>query len=386
MKTLTNFTTSDRWNILSPIKNVLHKKSAGEVIAKESQLYPEELFTMLYHQECKRSERSKEPFLLMLIDISRLSALAPARYLLPVEEHLQNSTRGHDCKGWYRNGSVIGVIFTELMNTRETVLQKRLNDGLRTVLGHGIAGMITLSIYQISGTTKTPLHPPGSVPVVGISQENGLLYPESIPKRAIDILGATVGIALFFPLFILVALLVKTTSKGPILFSQERVGKNGKPFRMLKFRSMYTNNNDAIHREYVSKLIKGTVEGEPAAGGKKIYKMQKDPRITPIGRFIRKTSLDELPQFFNVLKGDMSIVGPRPALKYEVDQYDIWHCRRVITKPGITGFWQVEGRSLTTFDGMVRMDIRYIERSSLLFDLWLIIKTPFSLFTAKGAC
>ena len=155
---------------------------------------------------------------------------------------------------------------------------------------------------------------------------------------------------------------------------------------MLKFRSMYSNNSDSQHREFVAKLIKGEIDAEADESGEKIYKIKNDPRVTPIGRFLRKTSLDEIPQFFNVLKGEMSLVGPRPAIGYEVDQYDLWHRRRIVAKPGITGFWQVAGRSLTTFDGMVRMDIRYIQKSSFISDLLLIIRTPFVLLGSKGAC
>ena len=143
---------------------------------------------------------------------------------------------------------------------------------------------------------------------------------------------------------------------------------------------MFINSDETIHKEYVSKLIRGEVSEQ------KVYKIRSDPRVTPLGRFLRKTSFDELPQFFNVLWGDMSLVGPRPPIPYETAQYDLWHLRRIMeNKPGITGFWQVEGRSSTTFDGMVRMDLKYSRKQSVLFDLKLILKTPLSLLTTRGA-
>jgi lipopolysaccharide/colanic/teichoic acid biosynthesis glycosyltransferase len=146
---------------------------------------------------------------------------------------------------------------------------------------------------------------------------------------------------------------------------------------------MYVNNDATIHKDFVTDFIKGNIK-ESADGQKPVFKIQNDPRITPIGRFLRKTSLDEIPQFINVLMGDMSLVGPRPSIPYEVEQYDLWHRRRVLeVKPGITGLWQVEGRSSLTFDNMVRLDLQYIKRCSFFLDMKLLIKTPFML--VKGA-
>lgn len=150
---------------------------------------------------------------------------------------------------------------------------------------------------------------------------------------------------------------------------------------------MKVNNDESAHREYVTKLIKGQAEAvTDDTTGTKVYKIVKDPRITSIGQFLRKTSLDELPQFINVLLGNMSLVGPRPPIPYEVAEYHLWHKRRVLeTKPGITGYWQVEGRSTTNFEGMVRMDLQYIRKKSFWLDIKVILKTPLALFTSKGA-
>ena len=146
---------------------------------------------------------------------------------------------------------------------------------------------------------------------------------------------------------------------------------------------MYVNNDSTIHKEFVTDFIKGKIKETPD-GRKSIFKIKNDPRVTPIGRILRKTSLDEIPQFINVLLGDMSLVGPRPSIPYEVEQYDLWHHRRVLeVKPGITGLWQVEGRSSLTFDNMVRLDLQYIKKWTFFLDIKLLIKTPFTL--VKGA-
>jgi len=191
------------------------------------------------------------------------------------------------------------------------------------------------------------------------------------------------------PLLMAVAGLIKLTSKGPVLFRQERVGLFGKPFTFLKFRSMYVDSDQTKHKEYVTKFITDSRRkdaNESDLGENGVYKLTNDSRITPVGKFIRKTSLDELPQFFNVLKGDMSLVGPRPPIPYECEQYDLWHRRRILeVKPGITGLWQIKGRSSTTFDEMVRLDLNYVTNWSLLLDLKILFRTPFAVFKGKGA-
>jgi lipopolysaccharide/colanic/teichoic acid biosynthesis glycosyltransferase len=177
------------------------------------------------------------------------------------------------------------------------------------------------------------------------------------------------------------------TTPGPIIFKQTRFGKKGVHFQFYKFRSMYWNTDDQLHREYVTNLIKGNLEkinqGDKEAP---LFKIVSDSRVTRIGRIIRRTSIDELPQFLNVLKGEMSLVGPRPPLDYEVQKYEPWHLRRVLeVKPGITGLWQVGGRSTTSFDEMVRLDLRYAKNWSLWLDLKIIFKTAKAVFGLKGA-
>jgi lipopolysaccharide/colanic/teichoic acid biosynthesis glycosyltransferase len=386
MKTL-KLKQRNRWNWRSLSKGETSIGDGLSGVPAGSRLYPEELFAKLYHQECKRSERSSMPFLLMLIDVSCLIAAGPSRHLESIENFLEDSTRDYDLKGWYRAGRIIGIIFAEHQCIEGAVLKERILRGFRTAPGSGPVEMPLLKIYRIRGISseKIDIDMEESGKVEKIRRKNDSRCRSGFRKRMVDIIGAAFGIVIFSPFFLMIAILVKATSRGPVFFGQERIGKDGMPFQMLKFRSMYVDNDDSPHREFVTKLIQGEIRGASGELGEKIYKIRNDPRVTPIGRLIRKTSLDELPQFFNVLKGDMSLVGPRPALSYEVAQYDLWHRRRVSAKPGITGLWQVEGRSHTTFDGMVRMDIRYIERWSVLLDLLLIIKTPFSLVSAKGA-
>jgi len=189
-------------------------------------------------------------------------------------------------------------------------------------------------------------------------------------KRSIDIIGSSLVLVLCAPLFLAITLAIMLTSKGPVMFRQTRLGYRGKPFAFLKFRSMYVHGKTPdIHKEYVTKLISGAY-GPVGEGG--VYKLTNDPRITPFGRFLRRTSLDELPQLWNVLRGDMSLVGPRPAIPYEVTRYEPWQKLRLSSKPGITGLWQVTGRSSTSFVHMVKLDIEYIEHPSIRRDLRIL--------------
>jgi exopolysaccharide biosynthesis polyprenyl glycosylphosphotransferase len=194
-------------------------------------------------------------------------------------------------------------------------------------------------------------------------------------KRATDIIGATVGLLLLLPVFIVVAVLIKLEDpKGPIFFHQVRVGRNEAPFRMYKFRSMVSNAEE---------LLNGLLSQNEISGA--MFKMKEDPRITKVGKFIRKTSIDELPQLWNVIRGDMALVGPRPPLPREVSQYSSYDKLRLKVKPGCTGLWQVSGRNELSFDQMVELDLDYIRRRSVLFDLKIIVKTISVLTGSKDA-
>jgi lipopolysaccharide/colanic/teichoic acid biosynthesis glycosyltransferase len=199
--------------------------------------------------------------------------------------------------------------------------------------------------------------------------------PYLLVKRCIDILGATVGIVLLSFLFVVVAILIKMEDpKGAVLFSQKRIGLNGKEFKMYKFRSMVSNAEEKLENLLKYNEVSGAM-----------FKMKDDPRITKIGKFIRKTSIDELPQLINVLKGDMSLVGPRPPLPREVAEYSEYDKQRLMVIPGCTGLWQVSGRNSLGFSEMVELDLMYIRKRSLLFDVKIIFKTVFVLFGSKDA-
>jgi lipopolysaccharide/colanic/teichoic acid biosynthesis glycosyltransferase len=206
-------------------------------------------------------------------------------------------------------------------------------------------------------------------------------------KRAIDVVGALALLVLFAPVMAATALAILSSTRDSVIFRQVRLGRGGVPFVFYKFRSMRSDADDRIHRRYVTSLIDGKLrESDQGDGQRPLYKMKCDPRVTAVGRFIRKTSIDELPQLINVLKGEMSLVGPRPPITYEAERYQPWHLRRILeVKPGITGLWQVIGRSRTTFDEMVRLDIRYIRERSLVLDLKILLKTVYVVLKCDGA-
>jgi lipopolysaccharide/colanic/teichoic acid biosynthesis glycosyltransferase len=192
-----------------------------------------------------------------------------------------------------------------------------------------------------------------------------------VAKRILDILFSSIALVMFSPIIIFIILLIKLESPGPVFFRQERIGENGRKFIFLKFRTMYYID-DNEHRAYLSLLI----HGSGSEIGEDTLKIPRDPRLTKIGRFLRRTALDELPQFVIVLKGDMSLVGPRPPIPYEVELYDEWHKERLKAKPGITGLWQMQPDFSTTFDEMVKLDIQYVRTRSLLLDLKILFLTP----------
>lgn len=179
---------------------------------------------------------------------------------------------------------------------------------------------------------------------------------------------------------------IKLTSKGPVLYRQPRLGQHGVTFSFLKFRSMHANCDSALHQQYVADFIAGNALQQQDSRGVGTYKLTGDPRITALGGLLRKSSLDELPQLINVLKGDMSLVGPRPPLPYEFEHYTLWHRRRVWeAKPGITGLWQIKSRSRAKFDEMVRLDLQYIRKSSLWLDCKILLQTPRAVIAGDGA-
>jgi lipopolysaccharide/colanic/teichoic acid biosynthesis glycosyltransferase len=205
--------------------------------------------------------------------------------------------------------------------------------------------------------------------------------PATVAGRLLDVAVAGVALLLLLPVLAVIALAVRLSSPGPVLFRQRRVGRDLRPFTVLKFRTMRAGASSAVHRDYVRSLIGN--KPEPKTHGK-LYKLVVDDRVTGVGRFLRSWSLDELPQLWNVLRGEMSLVGPRPVIEYEVQEYPAWYLRRFAVKPGLTGLWQVSGRNERTYEEMVRFDVEYAERHSLKLDLQILARTAWVVVRRQG--
>lgn len=208
--------------------------------------------------------------------------------------------------------------------------------------------------------------------IVQVSKKQNNIYEAS--KRVLDFVAALLGLILLSPIFLVVSILIKLESEGEVIFSQTRIGLNGKEFKMYKFRSMVKNAEE----------LKAKLAAQNEMSGP-MFKMKEDPRVTKVGKFIRKTSIDELPQLINVLKGDMSLVGPRPSLPKEVEKFEPWMLQRLEVKPGLTCYWQVSGRNNIDFEDWMKLDLQYVEDRNFLLDLKLIFKTFFVLFGDKNA-
>ena len=200
-------------------------------------------------------------------------------------------------------------------------------------------------------------------------------------KRALDIALAGALLVITSPVWLAIAVAIKMTTRGPVLFRQQRMGLNEVPFTLLKFRSMLFGAPETAHELFVTSMISATPATSAVNG---IHKLQQDARITRVGRWIRRTSLDELPQLINVLRGDMSLVGPRPPLAYEVVRYETWQHERLTVRPGITGLWQVSGRNHLSYAEMCRVDVRYVRDWSFAMDLRIILRTPWAMFVERG--
>jgi len=356
-------------------------------------LLNEDAFVSMLYLERRRAERADNRFVLVLVDVSKnVNGFAKDRTIQKLTKSLTEATRETDVIGWYFENSLIGIIGTELGDASNELIQEKFLARLRNIfeekMGWEKSAAISVSFHFFpeesengSGdhTANIKLYPEMQ------KRETARRFPLAI-KRCIDVVGSAAALVFFSPIFAAVALAVKITSKGPVLFKQERLGQHGTKFTVLKFRSMRTDCEAKIHQKYVEQFIAGKVDGKSNSSEQPVYKIQKDPRITSIGQFIRKTSLDELPQFWNVLRGDMSLVGPRPSLAYEYRAYELWHRRRVLEiKPGITGLWQVEGRSRTRFDDMVRLDLKYARVWSVWLDLRILAQTPGAVIQGTGA-
>ena len=363
----------------------------GEISAR--MVSGEDTFMSMLYLERRRAERAQKRYVLLLVDVKdAISDKQKIRTVQTITQTLCEIMRETDLIGWYVKDHLIGVIATEIGKASSKEVRERISAKFRgaflQALGQRKASQITVSFHffpeeredgDLDDSEKNVLYPDLSMKKTSRKLALGF-------KRAMDIAGSAFALILLVPLFGLIALAIKLTSEGPVLFSQERLGHNGKKFKFLKFRSMQKDCDSRIHQEYVSKFIAGQVSGQNGNGAAPTFKIQSDPRVTAIGSILRKTSLDELPQLWNVLVGEMSLVGPRPPLTYEFKAYNVWHRRRVLgIKPGITGLWQVEGRSRIQFDEMVRLDLRYARGWSLWLDLKILLRTPAAVVSGNGA-
>lgn len=354
----------------------------------------EESFQRIISLERKRTERSQRPFLLMLLDLEGILVSGKnGPKLGRVLDALSLSIRETDLTGWHKNNSVLGIVFTEIGTDPKAVVNTvltRVKGSLYRQLTFEDFNHIRIShhIFPEEWDHDVPQRPshPTLYPDVARRETRRTFF--SAIKRTMDVIGSVLGLLLCAPSFLVIAPVIRLSSKGPVFFRQQRVGRYGTPFVFLKFRTMHIDNDAHIHKEYVKQLISGQAKPQPSnANCPGIYKLTNDPRVTRIGAFLRRTSLDELPQLWNVLKGEMSLVGPRPAIPYEVEAYQLWHRRRVLeAKPGITGLWQVSGRSRVKFDEMVRLDVRYAMVRSIWLDIKILMITPKSVVLGDGAC
>lgn len=345
-------------------------------------------FDRMLSIECRRSERTGDRIGLVLIDVGQLEGVLSADQVEDLPAVVSSAVRETDVTGWRRSMTSLGVILTALngtsLETLKSVVVGRIRNALLMILDSGQAQAIPISCHmfpQEGDAGDTEDHRSDSAFHTQGAKASGERRLPALLKRSLDVAGSAAALVFLAPLFLVIAVLVKLSSPGPVLFRQERIGFGGRKFTFLKFRSMYVNSDPALHKEYTRSLIDGKVD--PSGG---TYKITSDPRVTPVGRVLRKCSLDELPQFLNVLHGEMSLVGPRPPIRYEFDRYALWHRRRILeAKPGMTGEWQTQGRSRTSFDEMVRMDLRYIRNQSLWLDLKILLKTPRAVLNGTGA-
>lgn len=367
-----------------------------EVIsAGEREILNEEAFQRTIAIERKRTERSNKPFLLLLLDAGNHHGSEKNRKVLEsIVPTLRSSTRETDVIGWYKNEATIGIIFTEVLvdekNLIVSTILTRVSTTLRDRLTIDQFDQVSISFHFFPDEWDhdTPGRPSNPALYPDLSNRDAGRRPSLGIKRLMDIAVSGLALILCSPLCMLIALAIKASSRGPVLFRQQRVGKYGKCFTFLKFRSMHTGNDSSVHKEYVRRLIAGRAECQvSSANGERVYKLTDDRRVTEVGKFLRRSSLDELPQLLNVLKGDMSLVGPRPAIPYEVAAYQTWHRRRVLeVKPGITGLWQVNGRNRLNFDEMVRLDLKYATSWSPWLDVNILMRTPRAVLKGAGAC
>lgn len=321
-----------------------------------------------------------------------------AEAALCIEEMRERPELGYRVIGVVENGAIDesvpemfeGVpIVSDIEGLAESIRETRANEVIitdprvsgdllfdvmmRVGRGRGVEFRIAPSLFNCL-PRKTEIDQIGALPMIQLFREP-LSSTARVVKRGMDILVASLALTVLSPVWLLVALLIKLDSRGSVFYKQERVGMDGRIFLFIKFRTMRAGADDSVHRDYQRKYIAGQPDTNRGDEVRPVYKLHDDPRVTRVGHVLRRLSLDELPQLLNVLRGDMSVVGPRPPIPYEVEAYELWHRKRLDMKPGLTGLWQVSGRNRLSFDEMVRLDLFYIENWSLLLDLKIILRT-----------
>lgn len=376
------------------------------MISNKVEIYQKEFFLWMLRQEIYRVERTNQPLSMILLEISSLKNMIQTYCAIPLNNLvnimaciLEEDFRKTDIKGWYNN-DILAILLPNTNKSGASIAYKKLREELaKSVMQKDIKSnnhfdtAFSIHIYPDSLLNKNEL-----CKIKGASQnpftlcQNHFKYHnksriQHFLKRLIDLLGSVFGLFCLLPLILFIGLIIKLTSPGPVFFKQTRFGYHGIPFIFYKFRTMYYGVDDKSHREYVNNLIQGSNEKINLGSTQEpVLKMNNDPRVTRFGKYLRRSSLDELPQLFNVLKGEMSLVGPRPPIPYEIEKYQNWHLKRILeVKPGITGIWQVNGRSRTTFNDMVRMDLQYARNWTIGMDIVILCKTIKVVLSTKGA-
>lgn len=308
-----------------------------------------------------------------VVDSNVDSTVAEGRYEgVPVIGHLKTLPEA------IRDSGANEVIIADPQVNGDELFEVMMRCGRR----RGVEFRIAPSLFNCL-PRKTEIDQIGVLPMIRLFREP-LSNSLRLVKRTFDLVVATLAILLLLPFWLLIALFIKLDSRGPVFYTQERVGMDGRLFLLYKFRTMRADADPSIHKEYQRAFIAGHAEANLGDDQKPTYKLLLDPRVTRVGKWLRRSSLDEVPQLLNVIMSDMSIVGPRPPIPYEVEAYKLWHRKRLDMKPGLTGLWQVSGRNRLSFEEMVRLDVYYIENWSVLLDLKIILRTVFVMLGGQG--
>ena len=386
-----------------------HRLNGRLPIDPETGLYSQNFFLVRLREERERTKRNGSAFSLLVVDVEGISTALNGKsggsarpHQKKLVEWLARKSRKTDTKGWF-DLKRVGILMPDTKNSGASKFKDKIYSQLRedwpgaekvnlekfiwvsTFPDDSSNGNGTTLNQGDGGDNRSNLE--DNTIYADILSRNLFSSLKRLVKRIFDIAGAIFGIVIASPLMLIITICIKLSSPGPALFRQERIGLLGRRFTFLKFRSMTADADQAVHESYITDLINGQhskmnrgTEAQP------LYKINDDPRVTRLGHILRKTSLDELPQLFNILKGDMSLVGPRPPIPYEVEKYRLWHSSRVFeVKPGLTGLWQVSGRSQTSFDDMVRLDLQYADNWSMWLDIKIILKTFRAVLSTAGA-